>query len=168
MAEPDAYSGHALANARGSATKPSGRLGRIVAHLLNRGNLETNRRAVAHLDVRSGQRLLDVGFGGGVGMEAMFDVGDELFVAGVDFSAEMVEQQRVRFAERVASGQMQLEEGDVTALPFDDVSFDRVLSSNRTTSGPPESPSQLSRVDSSWPAKNSTPWGEKSWMTVVT
>jgi ubiquinone/menaquinone biosynthesis C-methylase UbiE len=89
-----------------------------------------NRRAVAHLDVRTGQRLLDVGFGGGIGMGAMLEVSESIFVAGVDFSTDMVEQQQLRFAERIQRGQMRLLEADVVALPFPDREFDRVLSSN--------------------------------------
>jgi len=110
--------------------KPSGRFGRVLGRFLNRSNREMNRRAVAHLDVRTGHRLLDIGFGGGVGIEAMLEISDELFVAGVDFSPDMVEQQRVRFADRVGRGQLRIERGDVERMPFEDADFDRVLSSN--------------------------------------
>jgi arsenite methyltransferase len=101
-----------------------------MGHLLNRGNLQMNRRAAAHLDVRTGQRLLDVGFGGGVGIEALLDVGTDVHVTGIDFSPEMVAQQRRRLADLVAAGRLRLEEGDVVALPFAPQSFDRVLSCN--------------------------------------
>lgn len=109
---------------------PSGRFGRVLGHLLNRSNRGMNRRAVAHLDVRSGHRLLDVGFGGGVGIDAMLGVSDDVFVAGLDASRTMVAQQRARFADRIARGRMRLERGDVEAMPFSDADFDRVLSSN--------------------------------------
>ncbi len=101
-----------------------------MGHLLNRSNREMNLRAVAHLDVRSGQRLLDVGFGGGVGIDAMLDIGRDLSITGIDFSDEMVTQQRARFGTQIAAGTVRLERGDVAALPFADASFARVLSSN--------------------------------------
>ena len=110
--------------------RPSGPLGRVMGHLLNRGNLQMNRRAAAHLDVRTGQRLLDVGFGGGVGIEALLGVCADVQVTGVDFSPEMVAQQRRRLAGLVATGCLRLEQADVAALPFPPQSFDRVLSCN--------------------------------------
>jgi arsenite methyltransferase len=110
--------------------RPSGLLGRGLAHLLNRANRQMNRRAAAHLDVRTGQRLLEVGFGGGVGIEAMLDVCPDVHVTGVDFSRDMVAQQRRRLAGLVGADRLRLEEADVATLPFSSQSFDRVLSCN--------------------------------------
>lgn len=105
-------------------------MGQWLGHVLNRSNRGMNRRAVAHLDVRSGQRVLDVGFGGGVGLMSILEVSEAVSLAGLDVSHTMVEQQRARFAQRIAQGQVDLAHGDVTAMPFTDGGFDRVLSSN--------------------------------------
>jgi ubiquinone/menaquinone biosynthesis C-methylase UbiE len=107
--------------------RPSGRVGRVLGNLLNRSNRDMNRRAVAHLDVRSGQRLLDIGFGGGVGIDAMLDISDTVSVVGVDFSDDMVDQQRARFA---GNDRVRIEHADVAQMPFADAHFDRALSSN--------------------------------------
>ncbi|MBL4684322.1 MAG: methyltransferase domain-containing protein [Nannocystaceae bacterium] len=110
--------------------RPSGRMGQLFGHLLNRSNRGMNRRAVAHLDVRSGHRLLDVGFGGGVGIDAMFDVSDDIKVDGIDFSETMLSQQQQRMADGPRAASISLQLGDVAALPFEEASFDRVLSVN--------------------------------------
>ncbi|MBV1860524.1 MAG: class I SAM-dependent methyltransferase [Nannocystaceae bacterium] len=110
--------------------RPSGRAGLLLGRFLNRANRNMNRRAVAHLDVRSGHRLLDIGFGGGVGLDAMMDISQSIQVDGIDFSDAMVRQQTLRLAARIERGQLALHRGDVADLPFGDARFDRVLSVN--------------------------------------
>lgn len=110
--------------------RPSGRVGHLFGRLLNRANRGMNRRAVAHLDVRSGQRLVDIGFGGGVGIDAMLDVSDDIQIDGIDFSEAMVSQQRMRLGPQIHRGQVSLQLGDVASLPFGDATFQRALSVN--------------------------------------
>jgi ubiquinone/menaquinone biosynthesis C-methylase UbiE len=50
----------------------------------------------------------------------------EGFVAGVDYSEEMVQQARKRNAAAVRAGRVEIKHGDVAALPYDDESFDKV------------------------------------------
>lgn len=102
--------------------RPSGSFGRVIAAMLNRGNRSTNERALELLDVGAGDRVLDVGFGGGVALGLLLDTGASV-VAGVDHSTVAVEAVRRRLEDRVL-----LEHGSIEALPFADASFDRVLS----------------------------------------
>jgi len=98
--------------------RPSGLFGRVVAAMLNRGNRRTNERAVELLGVEPSHRVLDVGFGGGVGLELL----RSSTLAGVDHSPDAVRMARKRFpSARIA-------QASVEALPFDDAAFDRVLS----------------------------------------
>ncbi|HEX2086077.1 MAG TPA: class I SAM-dependent methyltransferase [Solirubrobacteraceae bacterium] len=101
--------------------RPTGAFGRVVAAALNRGNRPANRRAVELLGVEPGQRALDVGFGGGVGLAALLAAGAGT-VAGVEVSSDMVARARRRFGERVDA-----RDGSVESIPFPDASFDRVL-----------------------------------------
>jgi arsenite methyltransferase len=103
--------------------RPSGAFGRVVAAMLNRGNRATNARAIELLDVGPSHRALDVGFGGGVGLAALLDAGPAS-VAGVDHSEDAVRAARKRFA------QAHLQTASVESLPFEDASFDRVLSAH--------------------------------------
>jgi arsenite methyltransferase len=99
--------------------RPSGLLGRVTVAMLNRGNRKTNERAVELLGVSPSHRALDVGFGGGVGLEALSGAAS---LAGVDHSEDAVRLARGRFPGA------RLEVGSVESLPFEDASFDRVLS----------------------------------------
>ena len=102
--------------------RPSGAFGRVIAALLNRGNRSTNERALELLGVGSGDRVLDVGFGGGVALGLLLNTGASV-VAGVDHSTVAVEAVRRRLGDRVL-----LEEAGIEALPFDGAAFDRILS----------------------------------------
>ena len=73
------------------------------------------------LDLRSGQRVLDLGSGNGIFADELCDrVGDTGAVTGADAAPGMVDMAR-QIAPRATFVQ-----ADATALPFPDASFDRV------------------------------------------
>jgi len=97
--------------------------------VLNRINRSSNRQAVAALQLRRGDRVLDLGFGGGVGLAALLRTPASL-VCGVEVSAEALAAARRRFAAELASGRLVLSEGSAAALPFPDGGLDAVLTVN--------------------------------------
>lgn len=78
------------------------------------------RRLLQLLDVRGGQRVLEVGCGAGNILEQI--AGAQLF--GVDLSHALLDKARARLGDRAA-----LHEGFAESLPFADSSFDRVYCS---------------------------------------
>lgn len=109
-------------------SRPSGRAGRAVAALMNRGNRGLNARAIALLDVRPGHRVLDLGFGGGLTFSPLLTAG--AIVVGVDRADDMVRAAQERHRDDVAAGRLSLAPGEVRSLPLDDASVDRVLTVN--------------------------------------
>ncbi len=107
---------------------PRGAGGRVVARLMNRGNRGLNDRAIERLDVRSGDRVLDLGFGGGLTFAPLWAYGAS--VVGIDRAGDMVAAARTRFAAEVAAGRLELHAGEVTRLPLADGAVDRVLTVN--------------------------------------
>jgi arsenite methyltransferase len=86
------------------------------------------RRALVHeaLDAQPGERVLDAGCGPGFYVAELLDrVGPDGSVVGVDASPQML-----GLSARRAEGHtnVELREGDVTALPVEDADFDRALS----------------------------------------
>jgi arsenite methyltransferase len=96
--------------------------------MMNRGNANMNAFALRQLELASTDRVLDVGFGGGVTLPTLFE--RAAFVAGVDRSHDVVLRAKAHFAKAVAAGRADFREGQVESLPFAPASFDKVCTVN--------------------------------------
>lgn len=105
--------------------RPHGRLGQLVASLLNRGNRLMNLHVLGALNVAPGERVLELGFGGGVGLALLLAHEPSVQASGIDLSRDMVRRCRQRFGDRVT-----LVEGSVDAMPFADAAFDKIFGVN--------------------------------------
>ncbi|MDV6343026.1 class I SAM-dependent methyltransferase [Nitrosomonas sp. Is37] len=75
-------------------------------------------------------RVLEIGFGPGVGIELLADSVSLGKVAGIDPSEEMLEQTKDRNATGIATGRVELLRGSVERLPFEKAMFDKALAIN--------------------------------------
>jgi arsenite methyltransferase len=107
---------------------PVGIMGRVIGHLMNRHNAKMNAFAMRLLDPTPDDRVLEVGFGGGVNLPVLIQSG--ALVAGIDRSALVVSRANAKFAEAVAAGRAEFREGSVEALSFAAASFGKVLTVN--------------------------------------
>ena len=91
---------------------------------VSRGILDAIEHAINRLRPAAGMRILDVATGTGWTARRLAERGFD--VTGVDFAPEMLAAAR----ERAAAGGLQVPflEGDAEALPFEDGSFDAVIS----------------------------------------
>ena len=107
---------------------PSGLFGRIMGRLMNKHNDKLNAYAVGQLDLTSVDRVLEIGFGGGVTLPSLVAVA--ALVGGVDRSSEMVRRAAARFSKEVSAGSAIFREGNVEDLPFEACTFDKVCTVN--------------------------------------
>jgi ubiquinone/menaquinone biosynthesis C-methylase UbiE len=105
--------------------KPRGVLAQLVGSLLDRGNQAINLHVVAALELAPHERVLEVGFGGGVGLATALAHEPTLQLSGIDLSPEMVARCQKRFA-----GKVQLVQGAVEQQPFADAAFDKLFGAN--------------------------------------
>ena len=110
--------------------RPKGRLGRLGGIIMARMNRKVAAWAIDQLGVRPSDRILEVGFGPGVGIELLATSASSGRVMGVDSSKEMVEQAMSRNAKAIEAGRVELREGSVEPLPFADKTFDGALAVN--------------------------------------
>ena len=82
------------------------------------------------LDVTSGDRILEVGFGGGDLLERILLTAQAERVAGVDHSADMVEFASKRFRSYIREHKLEVRCGDIEALLYDDQEFTKLCSVN--------------------------------------
>ncbi len=103
---------------------PGGVVGRLTARMMRQGNADLNLWLVDLLEIQPTSRILEVGFGPGVALDALRARATAGWVAGVDASALMVRQARARLAPAIAAGRLEVREGDAAALPYGDATFD--------------------------------------------
>jgi arsenite methyltransferase len=109
-------------------SRPTGVLGRIVGRLMNRHNARMNAFVVQELELTPTDRVLEVGFGGGVALQSLITTA--AYVAGVDRSPAMVQRANARFAEAVSAGRAEFRQGSVEALPFGAAMFGKACTVN--------------------------------------
>jgi arsenite methyltransferase len=115
----------------GQLGRPHGRLSRIVARALNRGNLPAVTAAVRASAAKPGEVVADIGFGGGIGLSMLLDrVGADGVVQGIEISREMLDRARARNIRHRAAGQLRLSEGSLLALPLPEDCLDAAITVN--------------------------------------
>jgi SAM-dependent methyltransferase len=98
--------------------RPSGPLGRLTGWIMaNRSsNVDRNRWAVEQLDLRPTDRVLEIGFGPGIAVEALAVRVTEGVVFGIDHSPLMTSAAGRRNAQAVAAGRVVLRTAEVTEV----------------------------------------------------
>ncbi len=109
---------------------PTGFLGRLGGIAMARTGRRMNERAVELLDVQPSDRVLEIGFGPGVGIQLLAKSVSSGSVAGIDLSEVMVEQAKARNAAGIRTGRVELRRGSAESLPYEDATFDRAMAVN--------------------------------------
>lgn len=107
---------------------PHGLNGWIDAKLMPRGHDPMYAKAVALLDLRPEDDLLDVACG--VGALLQRHAARARYVAGLDHSPMQVGYARHRLADRIAAGTAEVVLGDAIAMPWEDGRFSAVVCLN--------------------------------------
>lgn len=104
---------------------PQGKLGNIQLKSMNKEHTPVSLWGLKHLDISSEDIILDIGCGGGININRMVQSGAKK-VYGVDYSIESVKLSREVNKDFINQGRVEIKEGNVLNLPFDDNSFDVV------------------------------------------
>ena len=104
---------------------PGGWAARPMKHALNFFNGRSNRRVAEVLAVCPGDRVLEVGFGGGAAIPTTLRTLDgKGWLCGVDLSTDMAVLAHQTFSASVDARMLALTSGDVAALPLRGEAFD--------------------------------------------
>lgn len=107
---------------------PQGFAGTAVTRLLNRVNRRPVTAAVEALEVRPGETALDIGFGGGVGLDLLLRAGAE--VHGAEISETALSRARRTFPKNLSAGRLVLHRAGMAELPLADGTIDAALTVN--------------------------------------
>jgi ubiquinone/menaquinone biosynthesis C-methylase UbiE len=98
--------------------------------MMRRINREMNEQMVELLELKGDERVLEIGFGPGVGVELLLAALPDGAVAGADASPLMLRQASRRNAAAIGAGRADLRQALATELPFADASVDAACSAN--------------------------------------
>jgi ubiquinone/menaquinone biosynthesis C-methylase UbiE len=107
---------------------PTGFVGMLVADKMVRQHQPEHAWAVSELALQPADEVLEIGFGAGRAIELMVEQVTQGHIYGIDLSPTMVRAAGRRNAQVVREGRVILQHGDVSALPFADQQFDKILS----------------------------------------
>lgn len=109
---------------------PSGYLGRLTARLMRRFNSPAERWTVELLDLASDERVLEIGFGPGCGLQEALRRSPDGNVIGVEISRQMIRMAARENRKAIKDGRLMLLNADCLKMPFADGSFDAVFAVN--------------------------------------
>jgi arsenite methyltransferase len=114
---------YALAKQLGN---PRGWFGRaVMPSFLTQGNRTILDAAVRALGAKPGERIVDVGFGGGYALQLIAPMVKPLRVTGVEISEAMIDAAKHRWGDAI-----EVHRADALDMPFRDGWFDGVVSVN--------------------------------------
>lgn len=111
-------------------SRPSGLLGKLMGKGMNRDNRRLIYWTLEILDVQQDDKVLEIGFGTGLGIQKAAELASRGWVAGIDLSRTMVEEAKGLNALAITAGRVELREGTSTSLPYSDNQFDKVFAVN--------------------------------------
>ena len=110
--------------------RPKGFLGRLGGLIMARVNRDAAAQVIKLLGIRPDDKVLEMGFGPGVGIQLLLERITGGWVAGVDQSQEMIRQAAARNSSALRKRRVDLRYGSVQKLPFADATFDKALAIN--------------------------------------
>jgi len=109
---------------------PDGRAGWLLGHAMAFANRGPNRAAIAALDLRPAENVLELGFGSGTAIPVLAAQAWEGRIYGIDNSKVMLKLACRRNRALLRSGRVELKLGSFERLPLPDAAVDKILAVN--------------------------------------
>ena len=106
--------------------RPSGFGGKIISFLMKKGNRHAYDKMIPYLNIKSGDRILEIGYGHGVGIDKICS-GYDCFVTGIDFSELMFKEAQKRNQQHINNNKLDLHFGDYMDFKVPGEQFDKIF-----------------------------------------
>ncbi len=106
--------------------KPSGFGGKIISHVMKKSNKFAYERIIPKLGINKGDRLLEIGYGHGIGIDMICSDFD-CSVTGIDFSELMYKEAQLRNKIHIENNKVALNFGDYLDFKCEKESFDIIF-----------------------------------------
>ncbi|WP_407066639.1 class I SAM-dependent methyltransferase [Eubacterium callanderi] len=111
----------------GNPRKPQGEAGKMMIERMNESHAEMTAWALDKLDLKPTDKVLDVGCGGGAALKRLSGRIDGGKLYGIDYSEVSVEASKELNKADIESGKMEIHQGSVSKMPFEDNLFDAII-----------------------------------------
>ncbi|WP_133965059.1 methyltransferase domain-containing protein [Eubacterium limosum] len=111
----------------GNPRKPQGEAGKMMIERMNESHAEMTAWALDKLDLKPTDKVLDVGCGGGAALKRLSGRIDGGKLYGIDYSEVSVEASKELNKADIERGKMEIHQGSVSKMPFEDNLFDAII-----------------------------------------
>ena len=111
----------------GNPGNPTGDAGKQMLERMNQSHYELTGWALNYFDLKDNNTILDIGCGGGMTLNRLSKLVPDGRFFGIDHSLVAVNESIKLNKNLIDSGKMKIEEASVDSLPFNDNSFDRII-----------------------------------------
>ena len=111
----------------GNPAKPHGDAGIEMLKGMNERHTPVTEWALGFLEVAPNDTVLDIGCGGGATIKRITETTDARMIYGIDHSETSVEFSTFNNEYSIECGKVRISQASVEALPFDNNSFDRII-----------------------------------------
>ena len=111
----------------GNPAKPTGTAGADMLRYMNEEHSDLTLWALDLLDYNDRDCLLDIGCGGGATLRYLHERIPAGHLTGIDYSDVSVALSKELNADIIATGKMEIVSGSVASLPFEEDSFDKIV-----------------------------------------
>lgn len=110
-----------------NARKPVGELGHKILDRMNESHESMASWGVSHFEIKPSDKILDIGCGGGRNLERFSNqISGEGKVIGIDYSEVSVEKSAKLNEKAIEDAKVEVIQGSVSEMPFEDNTFDIV------------------------------------------
>lgn len=111
----------------GNPAKPQGDAGKLMLSRMNDDHYDVTSWALSFFSLNKSDTVLDIGCGGGRTLNRMAEKIVSGHLTGVDYSKTSVEMSIDANGDNIASGKMDIIEASVENLPFENGTFDKII-----------------------------------------
>ena len=111
----------------GNPRKPEGEAGKMMIERMNESHAEMTAWALDKLELKPTDTVLDVGCGGGAALKRLSGRIDGGRLYGIDYSEVSVAASKELNKADIDSGKMEIHQGSVSKMPFEDNMFDAII-----------------------------------------
>lgn len=110
--------------------KPTGLFGIFTSNIMIKGNMSNYNKLIKNLDVQPHDKLLEIGYGPGIGINMIIQACASCTIHGIDFSRLMYKRASKYNKLYIDRGKVQLQYGDFLETPIVSNDYDKIFCVN--------------------------------------